>query len=249
MINLLIEREEASAQIQLTFYLHNVSTYSFSCTMHLEGVEGDFRLRERFLKSGELAKVFVVPAHFVKDHLRVNYSTNCFSTMGREGSSSGKIKVKARDFLRKKVFIDELNTSCLKYPLWEEKKGKDKAGKLDYKLKSDTSGGSLEFVNIYDTKELVEFDTTIDLHIEKLVDDPSRVDANTAFLIQMKAFQQFMDKAIRLGVDKVYVIHGLGKGKLRNRVRGYAEDLDVVAEVKNEWDPRFGYGASEIRFK
>ncbi|TVR87372.1 MAG: hypothetical protein EA411_07690 [Saprospirales bacterium] len=249
MINLLIEREEASAQIQLNFYLQNVSSYSFSCTLRLEGVEGDFRVRERFVKGGQLGRIFVVPAHFVKDHLRVDYSTTRFSTMGLEGSSSGKLKIKARDFARKNVFIDELNATCLKYPLWEEKKGKDKAVKLDFKPKSEKPGEALQFVDIYNTKELVEFDTTIDLHIEKLVDDPSKVDANTAFLIQMKAFQQFMDKAIRLGVDKVYVIHGLGKGKLRNRVKGYAEDLDVVDEVKNEWDPRFGYGASEIRFK
>jgi dsDNA-specific endonuclease/ATPase MutS2 len=44
------------------------------------------------------------------------------------------------------------------------------------------------------------------------------------------------------------VIHGVGKGKLREEIH---EILKLKKEVKyfiNQYDPRFGYGATEIFF-
>ena len=45
------------------------------------------------------------------------------------------------------------------------------------------------------------------------------------------------------------VIHGLGKGKLRDEVHTILKQTPEVSRYKNEWSGRYGFGATEIRFR
>ena len=65
---------------------------------------------------------------------------------------------------------------------------------------------------------------------------------------QLKEFEKWYDLAIVHHQPTLVVIHGVGKGKLREEIH---EILKLKKEVKyfvNQYDARFGYGATEIFF-
>ena len=45
------------------------------------------------------------------------------------------------------------------------------------------------------------------------------------------------------------VIHGLGKGKLREEVHAILKQMPEIGRFKNEWSGKYGFGATEIYFK
>ena len=67
--------------------------------------------------------------------------------------------------------------------------------------------------------------------------------------LQLRTFDDYLEKAIRVGVPKVFIIHGLGKGRLRNEIASRLIRHPEVETFKNEYHPRYGYGATEVIFK
>ncbi|MDR3713890.1 MAG: hypothetical protein P4L51_13800 [Puia sp.] len=89
----------------------------------------------------------------------------------------------------------------------------------------------------------------IDLHIEKLSDNWEKMDNFEILTLQLQYFDKYFDLAIAHHLPSMVVIHGLGSGKLRDEIH---ELLRLKKEVKsfvNRYDPRYGYGATEIFFQ
>ncbi len=87
---------------------------------------------------------------------------------------------------------------------------------------------------------------SIDLHTENLFIDPQKTDASEILSIQLKAFEQFIEKAIRYKLHKIYVVHGLGKGVLKKEIEKKLKEYPQVVSFNNHHNPRFGFGATEI---
>ena len=87
---------------------------------------------------------------------------------------------------------------------------------------------------------------SIDLHTENLFIDPQKTDASEILSIQLKAFEQFIEKAIRFKLHKIYVVHGLGKGVLKKEIEKKLKEYPQVVSFNNHHSPRFGFGATEI---
>ncbi len=90
--------------------------------------------------------------------------------------------------------------------------------------------------------------TVVDLHIEKLTDNWQKMSNAEKLDLQLKAFEQHYDAALQHHQDMLIVIHGVGKGRLREEIH---ELLRLKKEVKsfvNQFHPSFGYGATEIYF-
>ncbi|RQH21817.1 hypothetical protein D5R40_31195 [Okeania hirsuta] len=49
-------------------------------------------------------------------------------------------------------------------------------------------------------------------------------------------------------MERVFVIHGVGEGKLRNAIATRLIKYPEVVSFKNEFHPRYGFGATEIIF-
>ncbi|NJK83175.1 MAG: Smr/MutS family protein [Saprospiraceae bacterium] len=62
---------------------------------------------------------------------------------------------------------------------------------------------------------------------------------------QLKFFDAFLEKALRLGVEKIFIIHGVGTGKLKDAIANRLLQHPYVATFKNEYHPRYGWGATE----
>jgi hypothetical protein len=115
------------------------------------------------------------------------------------------------------------------------------------KPQPDTQGSSRPF-KAFNIEEFANFDPEIDLHIETLLNGSVRMDKSEILRVQMVHFQRFMEKSVRLGVAKVFIIHGVGEGKLRDAIAERLRDNPNVKKFKNEFHPKYGYGATEVIF-
>jgi hypothetical protein len=89
----------------------------------------------------------------------------------------------------------------------------------------------------------------VDLHIERLTDDWQSMSNFEILSLQIQVFEKNIDLAIAHHQGSLVVIHGVGKGRLRDEIH---ELLRLKKEVKsfvNQYDPRYGYGATEIYFQ
>lgn len=94
----------------------------------------------------------------------------------------------------------------------------------------------------------LDFDNTIDLHLEALVQDPTAVPRDQVLSTQLHYFDNYLSMALKLGVDNVFVIHGVGNGVLKREIHKRLERTRYVRKFKNEYHEKYGYGATEIIF-
>lgn len=100
-----------------------------------------------------------------------------------------------------------------------------------------------------DLMDIASFGHEIDLHAEKLVTDTSEFTAKELFTIQLETLDNFITQAAKLKLREVFIIHGLGKGKLREEVDQYLRYHGDVKEYNNEFHERYGFGATKVTFK
>ncbi|HJT73459.1 MAG TPA: Smr/MutS family protein, partial [Chitinophaga sp.] len=89
----------------------------------------------------------------------------------------------------------------------------------------------------------------LDLHIETLVPDWKGMKNIEILAIQLNEFVRFLELAIAHHQHSMIVIHGLGRGKLKDEIHHILKDTPEVERYVNEFHPRYGYGATEIHFR
>lgn len=177
------------------------------------------------------------------------------TTIGTGYKMSKKFKIKAKQFFKNVRTAPLLNRQVHWYQLFEnfdkEKKpqGEDlKAYTQRNSKKPKKPSSDYRRMSGSDPMELAHFENEIDLHIENLVSDDKKRNNAEILRIQLTHFNQFLDKAIRLGVNSAFVIHGVGKGKLKNEIATRLINHPEVKTFKNEYHPKYGFGATEIIF-
>lgn len=155
------------------------------------------------------------------------------------------LRIKAKTLITQMKMQEDLpfNATCISLNSLEEKVENRKA--LEVFKKSGNQ--NLSYLNtIPDINDKAGFKTEIDLHAEKLFPNYSKMSQTEIYLGQIQAFESFLKDAIRLGIPRVYIIHGLGKGKLRNAILQRALEHPDIIRAENTHHPRFGFGATEI---
>lgn len=89
----------------------------------------------------------------------------------------------------------------------------------------------------------------VDLHLEKLLDHSEGLSAADMLAIQLAALHKQLELAIVHRQPSLVVIHGVGKGTLRNEVHEVLRHVPEVRSFVNQYDFRYGYGATEIFFE
>ncbi len=90
--------------------------------------------------------------------------------------------------------------------------------------------------------------SVIDLHMEKLSDDWQHMSNFEILSIQLKEFEKWYDLAVAHHQPDLIIIHGVGKGRLKDEIHEILKTKKEVKYFVNQYDPRFGYGATEIFF-
>ena len=86
----------------------------------------------------------------------------------------------------------------------------------------------------------------VDLHIEKLTDSWSHLSNFEKLTLQLNTFEKYLDLAIAHHQHNLIVIHGVGTGKLKDEIHEILKTRREVRSFINQYDPRYGYGATEI---
>jgi hypothetical protein len=89
----------------------------------------------------------------------------------------------------------------------------------------------------------------LDLHAEKLTDKPDTLDPFEILTLQLQTFEKYLDLAVAHHLASMVVIHGVGSGKLRDELHEILRTNRHVKSFINRYDPRYGYGATEIFFQ
>lgn len=186
------------------------------------------------------------------------YEIECWkiTTEGTGNKQQKSLKIKAQQFFKKVKTAPLLNYPVHLYILFDKVVGKKK-GQKEEDLKSYTQKkvrpiryqqGDFKKHQVHDVQEYANFSGEIDLHIENLPSRKGKMNNAEKLQLQLEHFDKFMDKAIRLGVPRVFIIHGLGKGKLRDIIASRLIQMPEVKTFKNEYHPRYGWGATEVIF-
>ena len=89
----------------------------------------------------------------------------------------------------------------------------------------------------------------IDLHIEQLVSSTRGMSNADIIMIQLSALQTHLRMVINARQERLIIIHGLGTGKLKDEVHELLSNTYGVKSFTNEWQARYGFGATEVWFE
>ena len=89
----------------------------------------------------------------------------------------------------------------------------------------------------------------IDLHIEKLSKSHRHLPKRNILQLQLNECKKSIEEAIKRKEKNMVVIHGIGKGKLKGEVFKLLMNYSEVTNFKNEYNHRYGFGATEIFFE
>lgn len=91
--------------------------------------------------------------------------------------------------------------------------------------------------------------TEVDLHIEQLVSSTRGMSNADMLMIQLSALDTHLRMAINARQERLVVIHGLGKGKLRDEVHRLLSTTKEVKRYTNDYQGKYGFGATEVWFQ
>jgi hypothetical protein len=89
----------------------------------------------------------------------------------------------------------------------------------------------------------------LDLHVEKLTEKWTSLDNFEILTLQLQTLEKYVDLALAHHLSSMIVIHGVGSGKLRDEIHEILRLKKGIKSFVNRYDPRYGYGATEIFFE
>lgn len=184
----------------------------------------------------------------------INIECHQITTEGKGHALKKNLKIKPKQFFNRLTTAPLLNRQVHLFKIFENLRPKEKIKKEDLKTYTQRNTRPLNkrqtnaFYPLNDVSEFAEFIPELDLHIEKLSKKYRKLSKAEILYIQIKHFEDYINKAIRLGVERVFIIHGVGKGRLRDEIASQLLKIPEVKSFKNEFHPRYGYGATEVVF-
>ncbi len=161
------------------------------------------------------------------------------------------IRIKPKNFFNKLTFVQQLNNEAYVFSFGLDAEKKEEQNYQQFEVNHDRLRYSMQAKPNIGKTVLHNHpaERVVDLHIEKITKDYKKLSNNEIVEIQLNYFQKALNAALHSHLDHMYVIHGLGKGVLKNRVFDILKTYTGIKEFKNEYHPRFGWGATEIIFK
>ena len=192
----------------------------------------------------------------LNNSLETSVTVQRITTEGPSAPLKKTFKIRPKQFFNNVQTVPILNVLAHHFPLFDsfedkkEEAGEDLKNYTKQKARSPKSPRSPDSTRFsaFNVEEFASFNPEIDLHIENLINGHARLDKGEILRIQMLHFERFLDKAIRLGVPRIFVIHGVGEGKLRDAIATRLRENPDVAKFKNEYHHKYGYGATEVIF-
>ncbi|MEO1518386.1 MAG: Smr/MutS family protein [Bacteroidota bacterium] len=237
-------------------YLLNDTVYSFVYTFELH-TAGSVYTRVNDKLDGISAKVVGKMAYDqLNDQPKIVLDCWQVTTLGTGKKLSKVVKLKAKQFLKKIVYVPLLEKNVHHYLVFNEfeesiteSEGEDLRSYTKRKVQPGRKQGNGYRSSVTDPGRFASFNNELDLHAERLTSDHSRMNSADILRLQIQHFDSFLHQAIRIGVKRVFIIHGLGKGRLRDVIASRLIRMREVETFRNEYHPKYGYGATEVIFQ
>ncbi len=192
-----------------------------------------------------------IPFDQINDYPHFEMELERHTDKGHAETIECKVKPKPKHFIKLSILDDWDKRPGRRYPVWQE--SKEKAGLENISVPSQVAYSgrkpSSKSRVIRDLSELAVFNRELDLHAKQLFDDPGSVTPEEIYRRQIKTFQGYMDKAKAMNIDRVFIIHGVGSGRLKNDIANKLEYDHAIASYSNEHHPKYGFGATEVVFR
>lgn len=157
------------------------------------------------------------------------------------------LKLKGKQIFKKIEEIQVKNEATFGYLLFDQYPDKVEEEKVDLSRLGNAG------YRVYDVSRVKEHlppaRTVVDLHIEKLTDNWQRLSNFEILTLQLKTFEKFYDLAVAHHQPMLTIIHGVGTGKLKDEIHDILRLKKEVKSFVNQYQPQFGYGATEIYFQ
>ncbi len=208
-----------------------------------------------FLPTGSAKLIGKIQKEVIEQQSECVIKISDFYTSGIENTRTQTIKLKPKTFFSKEdilPFFDKLGylfqfkADPLKSEPVESLADFTKTALLN-KPKKEVK--AKEYVSHVDPIKRAVFTNELDLHIEALIEPGTKLDPPQILQLQMAVFDRYIADAVRHGIDKVYIVHGLGTGRLKNAIAKRLSINPYVLEFKNEYLPSYGFGATEVKLR
>ena len=176
------------------------------------------------------------------------------TTAGVDEPIEHTLKIKPKAFFNSLLTAPILNVLAYQFVMidkFEREDGKEESDLKSYakqQVSKPVRESNSRPYKAFDPEALANFVTEIDLHIQSLLNGHARLDKSEIMRIQLQHCQRFVEKAARLGAPRVFLIHGVGEGKLKDAIADQLKANPDVVKFKNEYHHKYGYGATEVIF-
>lgn len=200
-----------------------------------------------------------LPYPWLNERLSIKLDVRAITPEGTGPRHYQQLKIKPKQFFTSFQDVTELYRHAHRYDVFPELDGRavtaaDREDGPSLKaitrehLASRPRPSSHRRIEVLSLQERAEFEEEIDLHLPALVKNPASVPKQQVLTTQLKFFEEYLERAVRLGVDHVFIIHGVGSGKLKHEIHRRLRDHRYVIDYKNEYHHKYGYGATEVTF-
>lgn len=240
--------------IEYLVYLINDSRIQIVFEFHINANSGKISC-DGFLPSANAKLIGKIEKDYIEQQSECTIQISDLYTSGIENTRTQTIKLKPKTFFSKEDilplfdklgYVFEFKPDPVKQTTEESLSD---FTKLALRNKPRKEVVKPKFVPHVDPLKRSVFTNELDLHIESLIEPGTKLDPPQIIQLQMAVFDKYMAEAVRLGIDKVYIVHGLGTGRLKNAIAKRLEMNPYVLEFKNEYLPSYGFGATEVRLR
>jgi hypothetical protein len=224
------DMEEVVSHVRI--FLLNELPFNIKFVYDARFAEGSLFRHEGGLQSFGNMYLHSIPYADMNDQPRFNWSV-----YGPENTEAdGILRIKPAKLFDHVTAIQQGNDSSFSYLLAAELQEKKKPEPMFVppviQHKVTTAGG----IHVPEPPRY-----EIDLHIEKLRNNPRGLSNAEIVKIQLDTLEHYLQLAIVHRQDRLIVIHGLGKGRLRDEVHNILKANAAVARYKKrmEWSLRF----------
>ncbi|HRN93688.1 MAG: Smr/MutS family protein [Chitinophagales bacterium] len=88
----------------------------------------------------------------------------------------------------------------------------------------------------------------VDLHLSQSDVKGYKIDATGALMLQLEQVERSIDAAVAARKMELRVVHGFGKGTLKEEIHKMLRKHPLVKSFENDYLPSYGWGSTLIKF-
>lgn len=233
-------------------YLVNDTPYKVVYTFKIKVLEYFTPEKNELVDIISAKKVEELSHYDLSDNPSIFVEVSQITTEGMGEKFEKIIKIKPKQFFNKVKNHSFTTVPCYTFEVLKQFKEKEEEDLKTYTEKNIKVKKEEKFYNyvrvhkVSKIQDRAEFPEEIDLHAEMLTANYGKMSPAEILHLQLQVFEEYLDQAIRLGIPKIYIIHGLGKGRLRNDIHKQLSQNPYVRMYANEHHPKYGFGATEV---